>query len=363
MNLYADSQLHINLAALRENYLILKSQLKTAQCAATIKADAYGLGCKEVAQTLYDAGCRQFFVATLGEAIYLREILADVEIYVFHGLKKSECAVFFTHNLIPVLNDLAQIQLWNDCAKEKEQKLPAIIHVDTGIHRLGLSLSEAERLISPSKYFANLEVKYLMSHLACANNKDSKRNDEQLVKLKSIAQKIGNYPLTIANSSAVFLGEEYQLDLCRPGAALFGVNPMLHGENPMHQVVNLQTRIIQISTAQDDGFVGYGDICPIKKGTRFATIPIGYADGYSRSLSNKGKVYFKGHYLPILGNISMDMTIIDVSDIPEDEIKIGDMVEVIGEHITIGEVARIAGTIAYEILTSFGCRFQKIYSN
>jgi alanine racemase len=357
---FFDNSLYIDINAIEKNYLLLKERAHPALCAATVKANAYGLGIERVARCLYDVGCRDFFVATLGEAIALRRIKQDINIYVFHGIKKNEANAFLGNNLIPILNDIEQIKLWDKFAFSRKIILPAILHFDTGINRLGLDINNAQKIAKnlPS----NIKITYIMSHFATANEVNNKRNIIQLNDFKKIKDLFPKQKATIANSSAIFLGKEYIHDMVRPGAALFGINPIPYNKkNPIHNVIRLTSKIIQIKKITRDGMVGYGDVCPVKKGTIIATIPLGYADGYHRSLTNRSYCYLDNKFIPTLGKISMDMTILDISQFEEGEIKVGDEVEVIGKNIKLSVLSKQANTIAYEILTSFSERCKKIY--
>ena len=360
---FFDATLQINLKAIQNNYLKLQKESYPALCCATLKADAYGLGVKEISMALYKIGCRDFFVATLGEALFLRNILSDCNIYIFHGVKKDETEAFIENNLTPVLNDLEQVDIYNKSAAKVQKTLPAILHFDTGINRLGITANKSKFLLDNSKkILKNLDIRFIMSHLACSNEFDNIRNDEQLNAFLEIAKHFPNIPKTIANSSAIFLNKKYHLEMTRPGAALFGINPAPYlNDNPMENAIKLTSKIIHIKEIEKNGMVGYGNICPVSKNMELATIPIGYADGYPRSLTNRGYVQLKNKIVPILGRISMDSCMIDISKFSKGEIKIGDEVEIIGENINLQELAKQAGTIAYEILTSFSTRFEKVY--
>ncbi|MBT5827629.1 MAG: alanine racemase [Alphaproteobacteria bacterium] len=362
LNSFFDATLYVNLQAVQKNYLTLQQKSFPAKCAATIKANAYGLGVNSILNSLYEVGCRDFFTATLGEAIYLRKIKEDINIYIFHGLKENECDEFFKHNLTPILNSIDEIKIWQNYAKKKRLILSANIHFDTGINRLGLNFEDLKLFKSNKIKYDQIKIEYIMSHLACSNEHDNPRNQLQLEQVLELKEVFPKQKFNLANSSAIFLDKKYHFDMVRPGAALFGINPTPYlKENPMDQVVTLTTKVIHIREVKQNGMVGYGNICPIKKGMRLATIPIGYADGYLRSLTNRGYCYLKGNIIPTLGKISMDMTIIDISNFNKNEIKIGDEVEIIGKNIDLSELAKQAGTISYEILTSFSGRFKKVY--
>ena len=300
---FFDNSLYIDINAIQKNYLLLKEKSHPALCAATVKANAYGLDMKKIVEALYEVDCRDFFVATLGEAIALRKIKQDINIYVFHGIKIDETNAFLGHNLIPILNNLEQITLWDEFASSKKISLPAILHFDTGINRLGLDIKYAQKIAKNMPN--NINITYIMTHFATANEADNKRNMTQLADFKKIKKLFPNHKATIANSSAIFLGKEYIYDMVRPGAALFGINPTPYKQkNPIHNVIRLTSKIIQIKKITHDGMIGYGDVCPVKKGTIIATIPLGYADGYHRSLTNRSYCYLNNKFVPTLGKIS-----------------------------------------------------------
>lgn len=352
---YSDSTLTIDLAAIAENYSTLQKESSPAKCAAVVKANAYGLGIDKVAPILAKANCESFFVATLDEAIELRELLPEKTIYIFHGLRPGQENVLHENNLIPVLNDISQIETWSEFAKQSEQKLMAIIHIDTGMNRLGVSLDQIDNINTET-----LDIKFVMSHLACSN-KDHPKNEEQLAILNKVKESFSDIPVSFANSSGIFLGSDYHFDMVRPGVSLYGVNPTPDQDNPMQDVVTLTSKILQIRTTSKSETVGYGATKEVSANTKLATIPVGYADGYMRSLSNNSSCYFGDTELPIVGRISMDMIVVDITQAPEREILPSSEVELIGRHVPVDLLARQAGTIGYEILTNLGKRYKRIY--
>jgi alanine racemase len=356
---FSDSSLTINLSAIANNYKILKEKAGNAECAAVVKANAYGLGIKEVTHTLIKAGCQSFFVATLDEALELREISLTEDIYIFHGVRAGQEELIKNNSLIPILNSKEQIHLWNKHASKMRKRLPAVIHVDTGMNRLGLNIEEAKTTANgPS--LDNLEVKYVMSHLACSSE-NSEMNKQQLNLFKEIRGLFPDIPATFSNSSGIFLGKEYHFDLVRAGVALYGVNPTPETDNPMQNVVTLKAKILQIREVKELQTVGYGATVKVNPNSRLATIPVGYADGYLRSLSNNGICYIGDKEVPIIGRVSMDLIVLDITQLSDDEACIGTEVELIGGHVPVDLVAKQAGTIGYEILTSLGLRYNRDY--
>jgi alanine racemase len=336
--------LTINLSAITSNYKLLSEKVKVA---AVVKADAYGLGMAKVAPALFEAGAREFFVANLDEALSLRKILPKCSIGVFHGLQKGEEREFSANNLTPVLNDIYQIKLW----RQHADKLSCIVHFDTGMNRLGLSQNDVNTAVDLLK---NLNVQYIMSHLACADEPQHPKNLQQLQKMQTIKAVFPNIPISLANSSGVFLGDEYLFDMARTGIAMYGGNPTPNTKNPMQNVVNLRSQILQIRNIDTAQTVGYGASYELKDGAKIATLPVGYADGYFRSLGNNSFCAIGGVKVPLVGRVSMDLITVDVSGL---NVSVGDEVEIIGDTITIDDVANAAGTISYEVLTNLGGRY------
>lgn len=342
--------LSINLSALRENYRLLKERHARKSVAVVVKADAYGLGVAAVSQALWEEGCRDFFVAHLEEGIELRQHLSQAQISVFHGMRAGEEKEFQEHHLTPVLNTLEQIERW----QKMSSLASAILHVDTGMTRLGLSQSDVKRL-------PNLKPQLVMSHLACANEPGHPKNAEQLARFKEALKLFPAAQASFCNSSGLFLGPEFHFDLGRPGCALYGINPV-NGANPMKHVATLSAPLLQIRTLDRDETVGYGSAYAAKKGGRIAIVEFGYADGMLRSLTNKGLAYIGRHKAPFAGRVSMDMIALDISSIPESQIKDDARAEFINESQTVSDVASAAGTIGYEIFTRIGKRVKRIYS-
>jgi len=357
--------LEISLHAVKENYIKLCRQCPNSEVGAAVKANAYGLGVRHIAPILKNSGCRHFFVSSCDEGIELRQILAsDVNIYVLNGIYKNEVETFMEYGLVPVLNHLIQIEIWQEYASRLNRKLPCVIHLDTGMHRLGMSESEIGSLDLDTHTY-RLNILYVMSHLASAEDIESPSNSDQLAKFNKYISKFGGIKRSLANSSGIFLGTDYHFDLTRPGSALYGLNPTPYlKESVIKNPVKLSCPIIQLNNLLPGYSVGYNGThtnmhnksCPI------ATIPIGYADGFSRAFSNKGRVYINGFKAPVIGRVSMDLVTIDVSNVPANEVFLGASVEVIGNNCTPDKIARLCGTNGYEILTMLGDRYERIYN-
>lgn len=359
----AGAILRIDLDALAENYRILAGQAAPGvDCAAVVKADAYGLGMDRVAPVLFAAGCRQFFVAHLDEGINLRALLPEAEIHVLGGLMPGLEHDFLAHRLSPTLNSLGEVETWAEEARRQGHELAADLHVDTGMRRLGLPPDELDRLAGEPERLAGIAVSFLISHLACSEVQDHGLNARQLADFRQARDRLPPAPASFANSSGVFLGPDYHFDLLRPGVALYGANPTPDRDNPMRPVVRLQSRIWQVRDAQPGETVGYGATFEVGRPTRIATVALGYGDGYPRALSNQGQVFVAGQAAPIIGRISMDSTTIDVSGLAEDQVRPGTLVDVIGPGNPLDAVASAADTVAYELLTRLGRRYHRAYT-
>lgn len=358
----ASGYLIIDLAALARNYERLAAEVAPARAAAVVKADAYGLGADRVAARLYEHGCRQFFVAQFIEALRLQPTLAaDAKVYVLNGLQPGNETACAEDGIVPIINSMEQLQRWSETAKALGCKLPAVLQFDTGMSRLGVPPAERAAVASVLKAGANIEVQFIMSHLASADEPESDQNGSQLAEMNRITAEFPDYDLCFANSGGIFLGKPYHGMLARPGIALYGGAPAADRPNPMEAVVRLDIAVVQTRTVPAGARVGYSGTHTAVAETRLATIAAGYADGLPRSLSDRGAVYCDGIRLPIVGRVSMDSTTIDISALPEDRLHLGSLVEVLGPSQTLEDIARDAGTIAYEILTGLGQRYERQY--
>lgn len=356
------SRLTIDLAAVQQNYRTLQQQLQGGtQCAGVIKADAYGLGVAQVAPALAAVGCKVFFAAMLEEAVALRTILPSAHIGVFAGLQPGEEAEYVGQRLWPVLNAPEQVTLWRDEAKKQGKKLPALLHVDTGMNRLGMSAAAVAALLDGSDQLSGIDVCYMMSHLACASEAGHPLNAEQLRQFSKVRELLPGVKGSFANSAGIFLGKEYHADLARPGAALYGINPTPEKPNPMQSVVTWKARILQLREIDRPMSVSYGATDVVVAGTRLATVGVGYADGFLRNLSHTGQVVIGGTTMPVVGRVTMDSIIVDVTELPEHTVQPGQEAEILGSVQQVDELAEQAGTIGYEMLTSIGKRVVREY--
>ena len=364
MTVQPTAELTIDLGALVANYRLLQRHARPARVGAGVKANSYGLGAERAAPALAKAGCKEFFVAVLSEAIALRPLIPDADIYVLSGPIGGDEPEFIEHRLIPVLNSPQQIELWARWCDD-DAPAPAALHIDTGMSRLGLSPVDLDRLVADPKALKLVPVQLLMSHLSVSEEADHPENPGQLKRYKqAVGRLLPLLPsrpiLSFANSSGIFLGKDYAFDLVRTGAALYGLNPTPAAPNPMRQVVGLKARILQLRQIDAHQTVGYG-AHRSTRATSLATLGLGYADGVFRALSHVGAAFVGGTRVPFVGRVSMDLITIDVGDVPAHLVQPGAWVEILGEHQSADDLAALASTNGYEVLTALGARYQRRY--
>ena len=361
----AGAVLIIDLGALRANYRTLRDLAAGTECAAVVKANAYGTGSTQTVRALTQEGCKTFFVASFNEAETVRSVAPDATIYVLDGLFDDSGPAFAAANIRPVLSSLDEIRHWSDFCRQMGKPLPAAIHVDTGLNRLGMPRIEAEELNGSPDLVKGFKLALLISHLACADEPDRPDNEAQLQAFEDCRAMLPACPASLANSGGIHLGERYHFDLVRAGFSLYG-GKAVAGRDPLSPVVQLHARIAQIRDAHHGETVGYGAAHTLERPTRIATLALGYADGVFRCLGATHTTpgltgYIDGHPAPALGRISMDLITLDVTDVPVELAQRGAWVEIIGEHVSVDDLAEQAGTIGYEVLTSLGTRAERVY--
>jgi alanine racemase len=368
----ASSVLIVDLDAITHNYRQIQAQAPTAEVGVSIKSDAYGLGAAKIAPALAAIGCKTFFVATAAEGVNLRPALPDAEIVILNGPDPDTAPLFGKHGLTPALNSLMQIEVWRAAAGGPSAK-PVYLHLDTGMSRLGLDAAEVDQLCADPALLNGVEVSVVMSHLACADEPKSPLNAQQRERLLAAAAKLS--PLTgpvrtsLANSAGAFLGTEYHLDMVRAGASIYGLQFLDQKLNSIQQVVHLFAKIVQVRDVDKPATVGYGAAHRIGGPRRIATLATGYGDGYLRTagrLSATDKrptatTFIDGIAAPVVGRVSMDLLTVDVSGVPEAAAQPGKYAELIGDHFSADDLADVAGTIGYEVLTRLGQRHHRIY--
>jgi alanine racemase len=344
----------VDLGALARNYRRLASGAEPDAVGAVVKADAYGLGVEPVARRLSAAGCRHFFVATPDEGIALRRILDESGIFVFDGLCGTSREELLAAGLTPVLNSVEEIRRWGRTG-------PAAVHIDTGMSRLGLSSADVAALREEPAVAASVDVQYVLTHLACADEPEHPLNRRQLELFAELRSLWPDAKTSIGNSAGMLLGGDFRSDLARVGLALLGGNPFLDRAVDFEPVVTVRARVLQVREIGPGETVGYGASFVAEKPMRIAVVGLGYADGYLRSLSNRGVAEVAGQRVPVVGRVSMDLVNLDISSLDPGSVAQGDWATMIGGGISLEELAALGGTINYELLTALGPRLQRIY--
>jgi len=351
--------LEIDLDAIAENWDTLCRVHPSGPVAAVLKADAYGLGAVPVAHRLFAAGCRHVFTAHLTEAQAIRPVLPGAMLAVLNGLWPGDAPAYANADIAPVLGSLAEIEEWAAFARTLGRPLPALLHVDTGMNRLGLSPAEVDTLAAEPCRLDGIRLLFIMTHLVSAETPGDSVNATQRDRFAEACARLPAAPRSLANSSGCFLGPQFGSDLARPGAALFGVNPTPGRPNPMRATVRLRARILQVRDVPPGGRVGYNGVWTAQRPSRIATVSVGYADGYPRVLTNHAAACFDEQAVPLVGRVSMDLSTFDITDAPG--AVMGSWLDLIGPGMPVDEVARRAGTNGYEILTQLGARYRRVY--
>ncbi|MEO0495222.1 MAG: alanine racemase [Actinomycetota bacterium] len=358
------SELVIDLAAVRANWRRLGEHAGGATVAAMVKADGYGLGAVPIAHALALEGCREFFVADVGEAVELRAALPDADIFVLAGAHPGTTEELITNDLVPVLISAEQIERWSVLSTRRAGRLRCSLHLDTGMNRTGLDAADTTALLADPSGLDVFEVVHVMSHLASADDPDTEQNQRQLEAYRRIRAALPMGIASLANTPGIALGPDYHFDHVRPGIGLYGADPSPGRALKLEPVIHLRSPVLQVRTVAAGDTVGYSATHTAMGERRIATIGVGYGDGFLRSQSGRGRVAFDGHAAPIVGRVSMDLITADITELPADVVvEAGTAAELIGATITVDDVADAAGTIAYEILTSLGDRYRRQHVN
>jgi alanine racemase len=357
----------INLSAIAANWELLNRQAMPSECAAVVKADGYGCGIEPVARALTRAGCRTFFVADISEARRARAAAPNAALYVLNGLLPGTAATFADIGAQPVIGSLVELAEWDAFCSANQWRGGAALHVDTGMNRLGVSVDEAAAL-APRIRTENHGITLLISHLACAEQPEHALNQRQIDLFREVRLLYRGIPGSLANSSGIFLGNSAHCDMVRPGAALFGVNPTPGHRNPMHPVIELRARVVQVRNVPKGETIGYNATWTAKHAARIAVVAVGYADGYPRAASASdttpgSEAVVADTRCPLAGRVSMDLLAVDVTALPENAVRRGDLITLIGATIGVDDLAAAAGTIGYEVLVSLGRRYHRTYNN
>jgi alanine racemase len=367
----ASNRLTIDLGALAANWRRMDKLSGKARAAAVLKANAYGIGIEPAASTLYAAGARDFFVASVEEGVALRPIVPDGRIHILAGMWPGNEQLFFDNDLVPIINSEEQLAFFMSVLSERGDH-PCVLHIDTGMNRLGLTLDEALALAGDPARPASFSPILVMSHLACADDQTHPLNRRQLESFRAVTAAFEGVESSLANSAGVHLGPDFHFDMTRPGIAVYGGEAVNGVKNPMKPVVTAEARILQIRRVRTGDTASYGGSAQFVRDSRVAIVAIGYADGYHRSVSGGGVTlrqatqsgaygFLHGRQVPHLGRVTMDLSLFDVTDLPENAVRPGDYIELFGNNIAIDDVARAGGTIGYEMLTSLGLRYERAY--
>ena len=344
----------INRTNLLNNLKIIKKRAINSKIVPVIKGDAYGHGIAECCQILLSSKVKSFYVARLEDAIKIRKIAKDIQIIFLAGpVSKNCCNLIQSNKLIPVINNLDQLKLFNEYIKHSN----FILHFDSGMNRLGFSSTD---LLKSLPLINSKKVTMLMSHFSSADDMDLDECNLQLQKLKKI-NKYFKVPLSISNSAGIFLSKKFHLDFVRPGKSLYGVKPFNSNSFGLKQVMSVYAPIIQISLIKKNQSIGYSRTFRSKKNIKTATIDIGYGDGLFRYGSNKINVYIDSFICKVIGRISMDLIVIDITDIPENKLYLGKPVEILGMNQTCESLSKQISTNEHEVLISLGKNANRIY--
>ncbi len=362
----AMAQLHVDLGALKENYQTLAALAGSSQCAGVVKADAYGLGVEPISRALWQVGCRIFFVAILSEAAVLRNLLPDAEIYLLNGLIKGAAPECARLNVRPILASFEEIEEWSLFCRGKNVLLPAAVHVDTGINRLGIEYGDAVKYFQSASAFQDFKLCMVMSHLACGDEPSNPLNQQQVKKFEALRAFATDVVFSLANSAGIISSPDTYFDMVRPGIALYGSNPIEKSDTHIKSVATLNATILQVRDVAVGQSVGYGGTFTCQRPSKVAILGLGYADGFFRNLGGsnaqiRAHVDIGGHLAPVIGRVSMDMIGVDVTDLPDDSVSRAGIAEVFGEKISLDGVAQASQTLSYEVLTRLGNRFDRIY--
>lgn len=354
------TRLTVDPAAIAENYRRVRQAAAGTVVAAVVKADAYGMGMGLAAPALAAEGCRDFFVATLGEGIALRRLLPHGRIFMLGGFDSATGESFVTYGLTPVLNTRGEIEAARQLARARGAALAAALHIDTGMNRLGLGADDVTQLAADPLAFDGLAIALVMSHFACADTSGHPLTETQAARFAAARTMMPKAPASLAASAGIYRDPAYHLDMVRPGCALYGINPTPEAANPMRPVCRLEARVLQVRRVPPGETLGYGATYRATRPLTVATVAAGYADGVLRSAGNVGYAHGAGHRLPIIGRVSMDLITVDVSALPPGDAERLTWVTLLGPERPVDIVAAESGTIGYEILTRLAPRAQRI---
>lgn len=366
MSVASYNQISINNSALQHNYCLLKNRVgEDVRILAMVKADAYGHGMIEAASAFYEAGCRDFGVAEIDEGVRLRNSGMQGNIYIFLGFIASEVSLFFDYELVPVLYDIESAKVLSDEAIKRDTRISVHVKIDCGMTRLGVFPEAFDDFLLELKKNPGIELAGLASHFPKADEWESSQTLEQFKAFESVlaSQEFGFQSIKhTANSGGILYFPQTHCDMVRAGIALYGYYPdgvsgrEIERGDLLQPAMEFTTQVIQVKTVPAGVGVSYGHTYITETETTIAVLPVGYEDGLSRSLSNRGYVLIHGKRAKIIGRICMNLCMVDVSRM--DNVKIGDRVTILGtqkdDSISGDEIAAWMGSISYEVLCLFG---------
>lgn len=354
----ANADLTIDRAAIRANWTALAHMAATSEAAAVVKANAYGLGLCQTARTLRDAGARSFFTATADEALALRGVLGpEPAIYCLNGLAEDEAYALAMAPVCPVLNTSEQVARARACASRLGRPFGCVLQLDTGMNRLGLEPAELDALLATPGALDGLDLKLVMSHLACSDSPEHPMNGTQRAAFEAMTghPRLRGIPRSLAATGGTLMGAAFHYDLVRLGIGLYGGLPFAAAR----PVVTLAVPVLQVREVAAGECVGYGEGWTAARPARIATLAAGYADGLIRAMGNRAMAFHGDTALPVVGRVSMDLLTVDATAAPD--LGEGAMLTLLGPQQGIDTLAEAAGTIGYEILTSLGTRYRRRY--
>jgi len=353
----------VDLDALARNWRAAQAASGSANASAVVKADGYGLGLPQVSEALSRAGCSRFFVALPAEGLAVRAVAPTADIYVLNGPMVGWAQTMADAALIPVLNDTLQMQTWAQTCADAGRKLPAAVHLDTGMNRLGLAADDVAAVTADAAMMQAFRLVLVMSHLACADDPAHPLNALQRQRFDAMRRCFADAPASLSNSAGLFLGADYHYDLTRPGICLYGASPSPARPAPFEPVVSASAQVLQVRDIAAGDTIGYGATFTATAPMRTATVAAGYADGVLRSAGNRAYAAVNGVRVPYVGRVSMDLVVLDISAPEAAGLQPGDSVELIGPTIGVDDLAQAAGTIGYEVLTRLGQRYERRYAS
>lgn len=353
--------LEVDTKAIIHNFRTLNKCLHQSICGAVLKADAYGFGIKKIAPLLMQEGCQHFFVAHVEEGIFLRSLLKEPVIYVLSGLLPQTEEYFVEYSLTPVINDFGMLNRWAKEAQGRNQKLSCALHVDTGMRRNGFDRLDLDKLFNSLNLLKSLDVHFIMSHLVASHALRDPINVEQKKLFDEIIQHIPQTKASLADTGGIYLGSSFHYDIARTGKGLFGLYVPPQNHTPLQSCLRILGRVLQVRTAYKGETVGYSATHTLNRDSKLATLGIGFADGYDRRFSNNAFAAFQHLKAPVVGRVSMDYTVVDVTDVPESLCYVGGWAELVNETMTLETLAQSIGTLSRELSTGVSSRVSRVY--